>query len=337
MNEPASKSCSPKPPIIDCPDPYKPSQRQRRLGIITAIGTLSAALVVSFVAAFGPPGSSKFVMYLPPLLIIMLLWLVLSRAYLGGKKFKEIPEGNAGTPTDDDIIALCKPDFWDTGTRMGTLVKRLHAQSVTGRCIRICHVDNQFLVEPLTLPFEPIPLDQAEAGFANLMEQPVQGIAVTAKPSTELTSKFNRNVLLAGGRLSVGLFGFIWLMHAIEALMKWRVTWPFIFWSLFFALMLFGFGGRGAWTWRRQWLLVPGGLFSRHAKIFKRNWQTHLFKASDSTLLLRNAHRNIWSACLFDGVSFSRAGMTQSEAQMLLRAWLSPLPTPTFEQLSDLV
>lgn len=334
-------SSTSQPAIIDCPDSYKPAQRQWRIGMMVGIGMFTIALVVSLIAFYWPAGSSSLAKYSPWFLISVLIAFVLGRGYFAERKYKQSKStiGGACPPSDESIIALCTPGFWDMGMRMRTLATLLHSQGVTRRCIRICHPEKQFSVVPLTLPFEPIPLDQADTGFANLMEQPIdrqEGNSDDPKPSGEIASRVNRNVLLAGGRLSLALFGFVWLIQGIVALMKWRVTWPFVFWSVFFGVMFFGVGGRGAWTWRRQWLLVPGGVFTRRAKFLERNWQGHLFKNSDSTMLLRNTQRSIWTACVADGVNQSSAGMTQQEAQMLLRAWLCPLPTPLLEKLSDL-
>jgi len=107
-------------------------------------------------------------------------------------------------------------------------------------------------------------------------------------------------------------------------------------WTFYLILGVVGWGGRGAWRSRQQWLLVPGGLASHRARFRRRDWELHLFQRESSVLIVRNQWRHFWWVYVADRQTVQMAGMTPREAVMLLRAWLSPLPTPPLERLSDL-
>jgi hypothetical protein len=62
----------------------------------------------------------------------------------------------------------------------------------------------------------------------------------------------------------------------------------------------------------------------------------HLFRRESSVLIVKNGSRQLWTAYVADDKEHQMARMTTREAVMLLRAWLSPLPTPPLERLSDL-
>lgn len=143
-------------------------------------------------------------------------------------------------------------------------------------------------------------------------------------------------MLFTGGWWVLGLLGFSIVIAAIESLQRRRVTSQLIQWTIIFIVMLFGIGGRGAWQSRQQWLLVPGGLAVRRSRFLKRDWDLHLYSRAESVLIMRHAQKNIWTAYVADATGNSSAGMTPREATMLLRAWLSPLPTPPLERLTDL-
>src|SRR5262245_30312589 len=98
--------------MIDCPDPYKPSQRHRRIGLIAARSMFGVAFAVSLSAAFWPARLSPFAPYLPWLLIIVLFVLVFWRAYLA-RKSKAVNITHQAPFTDEAIVSLCTPGFWD--------------------------------------------------------------------------------------------------------------------------------------------------------------------------------------------------------------------------------
>jgi hypothetical protein len=132
------------------------------------------------------------------------------------------------------------------------------------------------------------------------------------------------------------MFAFNAAIGGVESYRVGHVTINAVLWTLYFIVAVVGVGGRGAWRSRQQWLLVPGGLASRRARFRRRDWELHLFQRESSVLIVKNQWRHFWWAYVADRQTVQMAGMTPREAVMLLRAWLSPLPTPPLERLSDL-
>ena len=95
-------------------------------------------------------------------------------------------------------------------------------------------------------------------------------------------------------------------------------------------------GAAGAWTWRRQWLLVPGGLVLRKARWTGGAWRIHLYRRRSSVLLVQQMHRDKWMLCVADAETSDATRLTKTEAHVALSCWLSPLPPPPAERLRDL-
>ncbi len=96
-------------------------------------------------------------------------------------------------------------------------------------------------------------------------------------------------------------------------------------------------GAAGAWSWRRQWLLVPGGLVIRKARWTGGAWRIHLYRRRSSVLLLyQQIHRGNWMLCVADAEASDATRLTKTEAYVALSSWLSPLPPPPAERLRDL-
>jgi hypothetical protein len=94
----------------------------------------------------------------------------------------------------------------------------------------------------------------------------------------------------------------------------------------------------GLWLWRlwrpEEWYIVPGAVVVRSSAWNSSKWQLHLLARADSVLVY---WRDLRLVAIADtrGRSFTRHA-TPVEAETAIRAWLSPLPPPKLEQLSDL-
>ena len=95
-------------------------------------------------------------------------------------------------------------------------------------------------------------------------------------------------------------------------------------------------GAAGAWSWRRQWLLVPGGLVLRKGRWTGGAWRIHLYRRRSSVLLVQQMHRDQWMLCVADAEASDATHLTKTEAHVVLSCWLSPLPPPPAERLRDL-
>ncbi len=225
------------------------------------------------------------------------------------------------------------------------LAKGLLRHGKRGLSVRICRATQAAPVEPLAQHFEPIAIDESDAHFVEVEE----GIdAAVVAPSTQPTNrqlderdairKVRRNITLAGGWLMLLTFGFA---AAVQAWVSWnrgRMSFGLpvsLLWVLT-ALFLMG-SRRGAWTPYERWMLIPGGLLSLSRTPFAKKDTIHLFRREDSVLVVFHASRAMWSTFVTDESKTQTIETTAREAQLLLRAWLSPIPPPPLEQLGELI
>jgi hypothetical protein len=82
--------------------------------------------------------------------------------------------------------------------------------------------------------------------------------------------------------------------------------------------------------------VVPGGLLFRELARRSGTWNLHVFDRRKSVLIAHRGNFNRWTISVGDNDQRRQITVTQNEADLLLRAWLSPIPPPPVEQLSDL-
>lgn len=221
---------------------------------------------------------------------------------------------------------------------VSSLVQRRHL----GLTARACDEGKRQGVEPIDVPFEPIPLNEADASFAELRSGfgPVglshEGATARQAYDADLHRTFRRNLRFAGGWLPLVAFVVLAIIIGYQLATGASINPAHVFWLVMVSLSLLGIGGRGAWKSTRQWLLVPGGVVAREPARRQAQWQLHVFDRRKSVLLVRQANRNLWAVRVDDAEAHESALLTQVEAHTLLRAWLSPLAPPPAEELSDL-
>ena len=144
-----------------------------------------------------------------------------------------------------------------------------------------------------------------------------------------------RNVALSGGWLLVILFGVNWL-YALQMSLGRRAptTWLLYCTIMLIAVLLVPKGASVGSL--RQWLAVPGGLVLRKGSWFRRQWTLHLFDRPRSLCVLYKLANRRWVLVVADEEACESAVGTKEELNSALRAWLSPLASPTAAQLDDL-
>jgi FtsH-binding integral membrane protein len=244
----------------------------------------------------------------------------------------------------DIFSSLLVPSSFRASINLKRVVEAMAQQGRAGAVVRIAKPNRAAPIDPLIVPFEPIPLDESVPLFVGLEKHAgaARG-AMCASQADDASADegasrgvFRRRILLSGGWLMIAIFAFNAAIGGWESYRARHVTLNAVMWTVYFVVALVGVGGRGAWRSRQQWLLVPGGLASRRTRFRRRDWELHLFQRESSMLIVKNDRRHIWAAYVADGQTHQMARMTTREAVMLLRAWLSPLPTPPLERLSDL-
>jgi len=210
--------------------------------------------------------------------------------------------------------------------------------------MRSCDPGNRIDIEPLDVSVEPIPLDESAPAFASLAaayaqtDESDEGTGAAAPTSnSDWQRAFHRNLRFAGGWLSILGPATLSVVAVVDYFVNRSFSPIILLVVVYFAVSLFSFGGRGAWRSRNQWLLIPGGIVTRKpARAQHQKWELRVFDRRDSVLLVRQEQRHLWRAWVSDATHAHSAHMTRSEAEMLLRFWLSPLEPSPVEQLSDL-
>ena len=227
---------------------------------------------------------------------------------------------------------------WSAADGCDSALRTLLSAGHQGLTLRIGKSEEARTIEPLIWPIEPQPLDEA---YSSLLVDP-SGAADATRAAGRMTSLghsdlarvVRRNVRRKGGWWPTLIFVPLWAFNVGEALLRQRVTLGAVFWTalLFGALFLGPVRGQVA----EQWFIVPGGMVRRKAGAFQKRWNLHLFERTRSVLFAVRWYGQSRQVFVTDGVESARKFATRDEVDLLLRAWLSPLPPPPVERLSDL-
>lgn len=229
--------------------------------------------------------------------------------------------------------------------RVSELVHGLALAGRVGETIRLQWSGAPEPIEPLTVTFEPRSLDEADAAFEELeaasasVEQEDRDAHSRPPPTHRddvlAVRRIRRNLALKGGWIAAGILAVFFLKAIWESYPHRTVTWGVFFWGGLLALTLYG-PVSGGFFGARQWLLVPGGLVVRKARRGGLTSSVHLFERRTSVLCVHQVRRRVWIVTAADADAYETTVGTKKEVDFLLRAWLSPLPPPSAEQLSDL-
>jgi hypothetical protein len=269
-----------------------------------------------------------------------LVWAcVLSVRNATGRDIRRKLQASAGTDLVDRLKQVA-PRFRSIyPQRLAREATRaLAEEGAFGATVRIAPGDQAPPIEPISVPFEPMRLEEMVSVDTPSPQTGATGESPDAghEPAAQAQPRgFRRNLLLKGGWALVVLYGILWLVHAIDSLLKLRPTPRFIIWS--FGLLAFVLLPVGSnWMTGREWLAVPGAIVVRQAGWLRRRWELRLFRPDNSVLLMYRLLQHQWVLVLADGDVCESTIGTRAELESALRAWLSPLPAPSLEQLSDL-
>jgi hypothetical protein len=216
------------------------------------------------------------------------------------------------------------------GVALREMLRLLVAEGCTNVTVRVGRNRDLAAITPLEMPFEPVPLDAAPDQLV------APDRAVRSGSPAILPRALRRNIILRGGWILLALFLFNAVMAALSSMAQGRVTPGLVFWSLAVAVTLFvpaSFRPLGG----KQWLVVPGGLLRRTAGWRQRGWTLTLFTRADSALCVGRHRRQRWIMAVSDATGADFALLTREESEALLRAWLSHVPPPPADRLSDLM
>ena len=266
---------------------------------------------------------------------------VLALRWMRKRVPKEIREGIAthgDKPLEELLSELLPRQNAPILQSLEAMARELAGASHTGESCRICLPQKASPFKPIDQPFEPIPLDESDPYFFELEKlgtEPENEQTWISRKVEErgATRRMRRNLVLSGSWLFVVCFGFNVLLHAWDSWDVGRVTPKFVFFLTLFCMAVFGIGGRGAWTFWRKWSLLPGGVVVENASVFRAATTQRPFSRTGSVLIVRQSKRGLWAAHIADATRSASAQVTEREATMLLRAWLSPVPEETTQRL----
>ena len=241
--------------------------------------------------------------------------------------------------------AYAVPSLASRETHATLLVRALVAAGRVNTTIRNCPPKYATPIEPITMPFEPLNLGEAATFFGELDDSMAdQPDADLLEPEaleqlrTERTGKTQPRLKPRKGT-GWALAGLLVLPTAAGAMFLFSrgdITWPGIFLALLVIFGLFSWGYISGLLQREQWFLVPGGLILREARLIRPEWKVHLFDRRRSVLIVRRIDHGRRIVFVADAETDKRVTVSPDESEFILRAWLSPIPPPSVDELSDL-
>lgn len=191
---------------------------------------------------------------------------------------------------------------------------------------------------PLTVPFEPIELNETEPALSGMIE------SFVSNDDDSETAEVKKARWLGRMFVRVGAPAVMLLPVTINGLVQiitQTATQGFRFWFVAMWLGIFGVMLAACYysVWRTsaKWMLIPGGVVIR--RTFWKNVGTRLERFIPADTMLMLAPYNIgWMATLYRGEKpVHRRLFTRMEATALLAAWQSPIPPKRINEMSDLV
>lgn len=219
-----------------------------------------------------------------------------------------------------------------------TMVRVLAEQGRVGVTIRSGPPELATAIDPIAVTFEPRLLDEADASTVELqdaLDSTTRGATTAVTQDSLAGRRVVRNIRRTGGWVMFAIFAINFIVAAVESIETWRVTRFLVIWGLILIAMIFGLFRPRLSGWRGQWLAVPGGIIIRTAGFWGRKWGLHLFDRRRSALVVHRLTRNLLYICVADAESHQSGRASPREVEFLLRAWLSPVPPPPVEKLTD--
>jgi len=271
-------------------------------------------------------------------IVLALLDLIL-RERRAARNYEALAETLEAAST---LLAVRAQIGWGFTSKMPLLAKAVWKSGLRGQTIRVVSRRTFPILSPLSVTFEPCDLKELNEQFQLL---------ASSLPGTEIADS-NIASASTGHKVKTAKFKRKNLRSAI--LWHWPTT---ILLSASFMLSIIN--GRPNWLMglaviisllgillnssttpplaSSNWKLLPGALLYQRPMGFLFGRRQHLFRRTDSLLFLWYFGFGVWAFWVGDD-RYKRQMMIQPvEAQMLLRAWLSPVPPPTDEQLAQLL
>ena len=316
--------------------------------LVLSVGSVVAAALIAFVAlpsvvAFlGATSSSPLGLFFPLAGFVMIPMSLVMRTVLHARAqrlFRAVPaetkKHGLQQAVHDAVIHGRGPGLLPG---LQTLARALIEADFAGTTLRIASPNELSPIEPIDYPFEAQPLNESQAPL--LKEIPGANVP-TARWHPPVSPGLRRCVAFVGGwvaAVSLLLAGLLVLV-LLGLLLTYGLGFPapplspisLVLLAIILVLLMIWARSVG----RRQWFVAPRALIVRRAGWLQSRWKLHLFERRHSVLCVLRQSKAVWRVVVGDARSTYARALTRAEAQFLLRTWLSPLPPPSLDRLSD--
>jgi hypothetical protein len=230
---------------------------------------------------------------------------------------------------------------------MNETAKRIRAAGHCGLVLRVGPPTSLIPIDPLCVEFEPLPLNETDPAFLALRASGTtphdpDAAAPPTRPDTIAPANDDHSPMMRSLRRASRLgrtrlwiiFGFMFVMAAIDAFDRRQITTRLVIWGVALASSLIGPTVLAAERGLR-FLLLPSSLLWRQGGFRKAAYKLHLFERERSLLCVYHFRRSTWVWTVADETKQIFSLATRDEITMLLRGWLSPLPPPPLSRLSE--
>ncbi|MBL8878235.1 MAG: hypothetical protein JNG88_03865 [Phycisphaerales bacterium] len=234
---------------------------------------------------------------------------------------------------DDELLAAAAQAAasWRDAKFVASRLEALRdARQLPG--IAVCYYmqDRPTMPGAITVPFEPVTLDEAEPMICGLVDSAVWKGDSKTSPRNSINRTF----------LRIGIPLMVFANFGIQMAVQLIVHGGLIRWNMFLLLVtsfLIVVGGALiAYHASDRWFLIPGGVVRR--KSLLRSWHGPLVRHTprDTVMIIRPMPMGGGIAQLWRKGSKSERALTPTELRALIGAWKSPLPAPELDRLTDL-
>lgn len=191
---------------------------------------------------------------------------------------------------------------------------------------------------PLTVPFEPIELDETHPALAGMVETLILNDGEVENTDVKKARWLGRAFIRIGAPaillLNISIQAIVQSLthYARHGLQFWYIAMWMSIWCITIGACYYA-----VWRTSAQWILIPGGIVVR--RTFWKNVGVRLERYTPADTLLILTPDNIgWVASLYRAARpADRRRLTRLEATALLAAWQSPIPPRPIENMSDLM
>lgn len=337
-----SRASTAPPGLIDIPSELSKPFSVWRVAAGVGIGLLAVAVIVPVVIALNmlvPPGLASLATWAAITLVIA--GVIVVRMRRATRRTRDLV--NAALDAHPLDIRPAAADVarrivsGDAFASLPAFAKLARERGIVGATIRIAAPPQLTPIRPLDVPFEPAGLSEFDERLGQLRDaadDAGQTGAVAERTPPTLMDQVRRQMRL--GYWAAILFALMFVLTGVKALQTGRPNWErLLLWGALLVATLLA----PRWTAAQRgqmYLAAPGSLIVRLPSITKRRKGLHLYVRGRSVLCVRQLNRDMWGWAAADGERCDQAMATQPEIEVLLRAWLSPLPPPEVERMSDL-